>query len=166
MVPSHSTCTTPRSRPTHTGRSSFAGLLLLLVAVPFMTLRGQGRLVINEILYAPLPGRPEWVELVNAGNAPLDVRGWMLRDATAPLPVISEQSLIIPVGGFLVVGKDSAIADDYGAGELVFCVMARMPSLNNTGDDLALLRPDSTLAGVSHWVSIRSMSDGGLALVG
>ncbi|MBL0174867.1 MAG: lamin tail domain-containing protein [Ignavibacteria bacterium] len=160
MVPSHLTCATPRSRPIHAGRAPFAGLLLLLVAVPFMTLRGQGRLVINEILYAPLPGRPEWVELVNAGNAPLDVRGWMLRDATAPLPVISEQSLIIPVGGYLVVGKDSAVADDYGAGELAFCVMARMPSLNNTGDDLALLRPDSTLADAVLYKSSWGGADG------
>jgi hypothetical protein len=145
MFLSRSSTTAPRSRR-HSAKRAVSAVMLLYVAVPFLSLQAQGRLVINEIQYAPLPGRPEWVELFNAGNAPMDLRGWMFRDATTPLPVLSEQSLFIPAGGYLVVGKDSAIADDYGAGELAFCVMARMPSLNNAGDDLSLLRPDSTLA--------------------
>jgi len=48
----------------------------------------RNTIVINEIMYAPIqdpndfvPDQPEYIELFNRGNTPVDLRGWFLTDA-------------------------------------------------------------------------------------
>lgn len=105
----------------------------------------QQRLVINEIMYAPSSGKPEWVELYNPTAEPVDVQGWLLYDATSARPVIATVSAVVPPSSYLVVAADSGILTDFPAVASVLLVMSKLPSLNNTGDDITLARADSSV---------------------
>ena len=53
------------------------GLVLLCVATA-----AESTLRINEFVARPAGGEGEWVELVNAGTAPVSLDGWWIADAT------------------------------------------------------------------------------------
>ena len=48
---------------------------------PATTVKTQSALRITEILPAPLPGQPEWVEIHNQGDRAIDLSGWTIGDA-------------------------------------------------------------------------------------
>ena len=73
-----------------------------------------GALIINEIMYEPLEGSCEWVELYNPNGSEVDLHGWVLSDIpTASGSVnrflIAEGHHSVPSGGFVVVAADSTI---------------------------------------------------------
>lgn len=105
----------------------------------------QQRLVINEIMYAPSSGRPEWVELFNPTADAVDIRGWLLYDATSARPAITAESVVVAPSGYLVVAADSGILAEFPGAAGALLVMAKLPSLNNTGDDVTLARADSSV---------------------
>ena len=80
------------------------------VAIPYP----DGILRINEIMFAPLAGCSEYIEIVNPGTEPVDIRGWSLSDA-AVLPSSSRvfksrgNECTIRPGGFAVLAADSSI---------------------------------------------------------
>ncbi|MDX1503851.1 MAG: lamin tail domain-containing protein, partial [Thermoanaerobaculia bacterium] len=95
-------------------------------------------IVINEILQNPAAvsdGDGEWFELYNAGGGAVDIDGWTVRDNDFDSHVIANGGpLVIPAGGFLVLGTEAnpalngGVAVDYeysgiflanGADELV-----------------------------------------------
>jgi len=105
---------------------------------------GPNTLRLSEVMSDPEePGRDsayEWIELVNAGDQPVDLAGWRLGDAkeTDALPAAT-----VPARGFVVVAGKSAtfapgvpvvrVADgEIGGG------------LNNEGEVLRLLAPDGS----------------------
>ncbi len=104
-------------------RSSLA-LAVSCVAV----LPAAGQVVISEIMYNPdsaegyyetadqpaSPTRTEWVELYNAGDASVDVAGWVLKDddgACGPLP----EGATIPAKGAVVIVPDAVTAEQFAA---------------------------------------------------
>ncbi len=119
---------------------AIAGALVLLTAlfVSFAAQRaraaGYGMVLISEIMYDPAAGyapgnafgQPpgadgpwEWVELYNAGSAPVDIGGWKLTDEEH-YPVLDGDydgvctitaGTVIPAGGFLVVAQADISAD-------------------------------------------------------
>ena len=74
--------------------------------------------VINEIIQNPAAvsdNNGEWFELVNATPDPVDVEGWTFRDNGSNFHVISSGGpLVIPAGGFLVLGRDNDPATNGG----------------------------------------------------
>jgi hypothetical protein len=120
-----------------------AALLLPPAAAP-------GSVVISEIMYDPLPGLPEYVELLNRSGATLDLGGWRLvddeedstggrlgptggRDSGAGGPVL-------PDGGYLVASPDCTLSGYPGIPpETAVSVGLKGLSLNNGGDLLLLL---------------------------
>jgi hypothetical protein len=69
-----------------------------------------GTVRINEIMYAPPAGIPEWVELLNVSSDTIDLRDWRIgnRTMSSRYPISSESQLVQP-SGFVVVTKDSAL---------------------------------------------------------
>lgn len=71
--------------------------------------------ILNEIMYEPLNSQNEWFELYNRSNVPIDIAHWSFQDrATANginSFVISDSSLVIPPGGFIVVAADSSLCE-------------------------------------------------------
>lgn len=118
-----------------------------------------GSVVVNEILFAPLQGEPEYVELVNAGDRPVNIGGWSLHDREAggkagAGSLLPEDEFLLPPGSFAVLAGDSGICRFFPglqqAGVLV--VPGRgLVSLNNDGDDVVLRDPSgATIDSVAY----------------
>jgi hypothetical protein len=99
-----------------------------------------GNIVINEIMYAPTAGEPEWIELRNNTGIQIDLNGWSISDASVSARhVISHEALTIPPQGFVVLTKDSAALSRFRPsipGRVISIPL--FPSLNNTGDAISL----------------------------
>ena len=74
----------------------------------------QGAVVINEIHYAPADKtKPtEFIELLNAGDQPIDISGWRL--AGAVLYTVPPNTLLSPHGFAVIAGTPSAFQTAYG----------------------------------------------------
>ena len=90
------------------------------------TVLGTHAVIINEIMADPWKqdtGK-EWIELYNPSNTPQDVYGWEIRDCADQKFKLTGPDLVIPPGGYLVVGAsmDETINDgvtvdvSYGTG--------------------------------------------------
>ncbi|MBN1108831.1 MAG: CotH kinase family protein [Bacteroidales bacterium] len=106
----------------------------------------DNRLVINEINYNSAPGMdPEdWVELYNAGNSTVNLKGWTISDASVESGFKIGSDLLIEPGGLAVICREqeSFIKTFPGTrnttGNMVF-------GLNSTGDDINLFDPSGLL---------------------
>ena len=65
-------------------------------------------IVINEILYAPISGEPEWIELFNRTNEIINLKNWKLSDAATTITLTIQDKILNP-NSFIVVTKDSSI---------------------------------------------------------
>ena len=117
--------------------------LIILIATTEVIAQ-TSHVVINEIMYTPQSGAPEWFELYNADTQPVNLKNWRMSDATTSRPMITGMDYILQPNGFVVISKDSTILSTFPelAGALL---VASVPSLNNTGDDLAIYLQDTTL---------------------
>lgn len=91
--------------------------------------------VVNEIMYAPSTGEPEWIELYNRTNESINLKNWKLSDAATTV-TITTQDKILPANAFVVISKDAAITNFYQIPSDV--IVANVPSLNNTGDAVVI----------------------------
>jgi hypothetical protein len=93
-----------------------------------------GTIVVNEIMYAPRAGEPEWVEILNAGASTVKIVGWTISDASgarsSPFPAI-----VVPAGGTAVVTRNLQLFTlARGEPRCEAVALGSMPSLNNGGD--------------------------------
>ncbi|MGE5499493.1 MAG: lamin tail domain-containing protein, partial [Syntrophothermus sp.] len=104
-----------------------------------MTHAGKYDIIINEIMYAPPPGEPEWIELYNRSAHEIDLRKWKISDNSSKAAV-SASSLLLRPGEYAVLSSDTVINKIYSIPAKVIHV--GLPALNNTGDMVIL--SDST----------------------
>lgn len=114
--------------PDDTNTSNDTGKFYIDVGYPHMSI------VINEIMYDPLPGGTEYVEIFNPGEEPIDITGWKLsdeqnREAITPKYLITDTVKYIDKNGFIVVAGDSSI-------------YSRFPNLRDTGNTV-FIRPNN-----------------------
>lgn len=91
--------------------------------------------VINEIMYAPSTGEPEWVELYNRTASPINLKKWKFSDASSSTTITSIDKLI-PGNGYIVLSKDSSILNYYNVQSEI--IQLNLPALNNTGDAVTI----------------------------
>src|SRR5512140_2205621 len=84
-----------------------AMLLLLIPGAHDGTSASPSGVVVNEIMYAPSSPEPEWIELVNAGSEPVNLKKWQITDATASRHILPATDIILPAGGYVLLTKDS-----------------------------------------------------------
>jgi len=96
---------------------------------------------INEIMAQPLSGQPEWIELFNYGDSPLNLKYLLFTDGkdTARFTIDSEEFL---PETYLVLGKDSTLLQLYPSISKQIFISSRFPTLNNDFDDLTLFLAD------------------------
>jgi len=92
-------------------------------------------IVINEIMYAPSSGEPEWIEIYNRTNNQISLKNWKLSDASSTTSITTLDKFIA-VNSFLVISKDSSILKYYSVP--VEIIVANIPSLNNSGDAVVI----------------------------
>lgn len=112
--------TTGDERPSNNGTS-------ICIAVPF----AAGTLVINEIMYDPLAGGSEYVEVLNRSKSRVDVQAWVLsrwsESGTGGKITLSSRPCVLPSGGYLLMASDSDIIAEFPS------VKSRDPSLIRIG---------------------------------
>jgi len=129
---------------TVTNVSDASGNALASGSAPFFfgaaTPPAAGDVVINEILYdppAPQPSSNEWIELYNRSDRAVDLGELVVTDGgdvSRPGPA----PLVLAPGAYLVlVANGDAFAAAYPG--VPFVALAELPSLNNTGDRVALI---------------------------
>ncbi len=94
-------------------------------------------LVVNEIMYAPKAPEPEWVELFNTSSDSVDLKNFTLSDNSGAKAVITNEPYLFPPNDYVVVAHDSSFFSIH-PGTHGKVVIAKIPSLNNTGDIVAI----------------------------
>jgi hypothetical protein len=107
-------------------------------------------LVINEMMFDPLPGQNEWVEFYHRGTIPVDIARWKFTDrptaSGANTFIVTASSRIIQPGDFVVVAAETSILSIFPylrspSTNTHLFILNRSGgfSLNNDGDDVVLL---------------------------
>lgn len=92
----------------------------------------HGSIVLNEIMYSPAPGEPEWVEIINRSENPVQLSGWTFEDSRDQV-VFCYDSLFLQPDSFVVIVSDSSIFRELWTN--VECPVLQPPSwptLNNS----------------------------------
>ncbi len=90
----------------------------------------------------------EFVEIVNCGSEPVDISGWMLRDASGVRHVFGDTAIVVVPGEYVTV---------FGGGEptgfegKVFVASTGSLGLTNSGDTVTLLKSDGSVVDVHSY---------------
>jgi hypothetical protein len=106
-------------------------------------------LIINEIMYDPLDGQNEWLELYNRSSQPVDLAHWTFNDKSISSGVnsfvISDSAMTVLSGGFAVVAAESSVCNIFpnlGSPhpDISLSILNRSGgfSFNNDGDAIVL----------------------------
>ncbi len=101
-------------------------------------------LVINEVMYHPGKGEPEWVELYNASPYVINLFGFTVGDNSGTKAVISSSDFLLQVNGFALVAHDSSFFTFHPT-STANVLISKIPSLNDTGDDVVIHDATGTL---------------------
>jgi hypothetical protein len=116
-------------------------LLIGLLLLPMPLQAGDTDILINEIMYAPVPTEEghEWIEIYNRGTTDVDLTGWKFyENSTDHNLVLHRGSMTIPSGGYAVIADDAdTFLSDYPSysGTLIDSTWG---TLHNDGESLAL----------------------------
>jgi Lamin Tail Domain/CHU_C Type IX secretion signal domain/CARDB len=94
--------------------------------------------VINEIMYNPAGGEPEWIELYNTSNDSINLENWEINDVltTPSIAKINRENFILPKS-YMVVSRDSSLLNFH---RLITSniIVTNLPTLNNDEDGVVL----------------------------
>ena len=94
--------------------------------------------VINEIMFKPEGGEPEWIELYNKSNETVNLKGWKISDVvTIPKTTVLNNQYHLAPKSYLVISNDSSILDYHRKipGKLI---VTQLSVLNNDEDGVVL----------------------------
>ncbi len=117
------------------------------------------RVVLNEVMYDPgTAGGSEWVELYNAGDAPVDLRGWSISDAAGRDDLRGTQ---LGPRQFIVIAASDSIRTTFPEfeGQLIVLGGRLGNALGNDGDSLQLVDPTGAVVDAISWGWDRSVLD-------
>ncbi len=92
-------------------------------------------LVINEIMYKPENGEPEWVEIFNASEKDINIEKWSINDKSTGA-TIKNESYYLNSGDYLILAENETITDYYKINSPL--IILNLPSLNNSGDAITI----------------------------
>lgn len=97
----------------------------------------SGDLVINEIMYSPLVGQPEWVELFNPSSKTIDIQYWSITDSDSATKItISPRYYPILPQSFLVISADSSLLNHFDLNQSPLIVIKSLPRFNDDQDQI------------------------------
>jgi hypothetical protein len=94
-------------------------------------------IVINEVMFKPVSGFSEWIELFNKGNSSIILKNWMVADSRDTVIITNENWEIGPMD-YCVICKDSTIFQQYSLSKDKVITISSFPTLNNDFDDLKI----------------------------
>ena len=97
-------------------------------------------LIINEIYPLPQHEQSEWVEIYNRGAIDRDIQGWSIADNTGTAVIISDTSLVLAPGSYLVLSSPAESLSWFG--NIPLQMIPGFPMLNNSRDAVVLFDPN------------------------
>jgi hypothetical protein len=96
-------------------------------------------IIINEVMYEPINGEPEWIELVNVSNKPIDIKYWSISDilTTPTKTYITNSNLEIQPGEYFVLARDTSFYNFHSPVNYKVKIVS-FGSLGNTEDGIIL----------------------------
>jgi len=91
-----------------------------------------GPVIINEIMYSPSPGNPEWVEIVNRSSNPVQLIGWTFEDSKDRFIFCSDSMTLQPDSFAILVSDSSAFRNIWPGIQCPVLQPAGWPVLNNS----------------------------------
>ena len=116
-------------------------------------------LTINEFMYTPDPGIPEFIEFVNISERTIDLTGWGFSDSDTG-SVRFFPSVSISSGGYWVSSKDSTLLPFLPLEGVLLVSKSGFPTLNNSGDAIYLFDPTGSVADSVEYTSAWGGGDG------
>ena len=107
-------------------------------------------IVVNEIMYTPVGGEPEWIELFNRTNLIINLNGWKINDVfSTPATATINEDVFIQPNSSLILSRNISIYDYHRLIPSEVFVLP-IPTLNNDVDGVVLkdirgLQMDSVL---------------------
>ena len=112
-----------------------------------------GDIVVYEIMANPdgNDGELEWFEVVNVSSKDIDLQGWTIKDQDGSNPDthVIGSSLLVPAGGFAVLGR-STDTNVNGGAPVDYAYGSDM-TLGNAGDEIELVEPGGLSIDVVAW---------------
>ncbi|MBD3617806.1 MAG: lamin tail domain-containing protein [Gracilimonas sp.] len=97
----------------------------------------SGDVVINEFIYDPGAEFSEFIELHNSSDKNFDLRDWTFNDNTGTRLVITNTSVELVTGSYVILAPDSTIISLFPDRPII--VMGnKFPALNNGSDDIVI----------------------------
>lgn len=95
-------------------------------------------ILINEILFHPVSGESEWIELYNPGPKEVDLKGWYVSDNTSKkIKIVNGHFSFLPLQ-YLILCSDSSFVVQHPNLLESTVVLKNFPSLNNDRDKVVL----------------------------
>jgi len=97
----------------------------------------EGSVLINEIMYNPTNGEPEWIELYNTSDYVINLENWSVTDILTNPVKTKLKEKHFPKNSYLVISKDTSIINYHKSipGELTINNFA---NLNNDADGVVI----------------------------
>lgn len=98
-----------------------------------------GSLIVNEIMFNPINGEPEWFEIFNNSEFDINLLLFSVFDVltTPSKNIITDKSLTINSGKFIVISKDSSIYFYHNKINSTV-IVSKFPNLNNDSDGIII----------------------------
>ena len=113
-----------------------------------------GQVAINEFMYDPVDEFSEFIELYNHSDSSFDLQDWTLNDNTGNQRTITDGSLVLPKGEYVILAADSTLINNFPDAEII-TMASRFPALNNSTDAIVIRNQDGieidSLTFTSEW---------------
>ena len=96
-----------------------------------------GSVVINEIMYGPTGGEPEWIEIYNASTTDVNLKNWRLSNRTPTTKyLISSADISFKSRSYVVVTRDASILNFHASVPSMLVFVPSLPTalFSNSGD--------------------------------
>lgn len=97
--------------------------------------------VINEIMYDPLSGKSEWIEIYNCTGQSVNLKGWKYKEVSSTI-ILEADNLYLNPGDYFILAHDTTIFDVFqelkfpGSNQIV--KISSGISLNNSGEIISI----------------------------
>ena len=95
--------------------------------------------VINEIMYNPVSGAPEWFEIRNVSQERINLTDWFFKDSQNNLNYITRNIAFLDSGDYVVVTEDMSFLNHYPGFMQKLILAPTFPTLNNNSDSLVII---------------------------
>jgi Lamin Tail Domain len=95
---------------------------------------------INELMYAPAGGEPEWIEFHNSSTDSVNLKEWKIRNKNGNLYLIASDDFYVPSDSFVVLTKSATIFSFHSSIPSRVLIDPALPAtfLVNTGDTISV----------------------------